>query len=213
MKLDITDQAKHNIQWEKVDIYLRSHFPEEMDSPLLIKQFSSGYSNLTFFIQLGKLEMVMRRPPFGKIPPRSHDMKREFDILKKIHPVFPLAPQPLLYADDPHLMDKHFFIMEKKQGIVLDDNIPPSIENIPFMQEKISNTVVDTLVKLHDININENGIKDLGKPEGFLKRQVEGWSKRYFHSTDEPHPLAEEIIEWLQSNLPSSPPAALCIMI
>src|SRR5690606_7584263 len=107
------------VDWQKVERFLRNAMPDLPQGEMTVRQFSEGYSNLTYLLQIGDWEGVLRRPPFGEIPPKAHDMEREFKMLEKVHPVFPLAPEPYVYCEDPEVMDKHFYVMEKKQGLVI----------------------------------------------------------------------------------------------
>lgn len=174
-----------------------------------VKQFSAGYSNLTYLIQIGNWEAVLRRPPFGNIPPKAHDMEREYRILKKLHTVYPLAPKPYLYCEDREIMDKHFYIMEKKQGVVLDDVMPPEFGEKEENCRIISNTVVNTLVQLHEIDYQAAGLSDIGRPEGFLERQVRGWIKRYQNAKTDEIEVCGKIEKWLLENVPESPPPTI----
>ncbi|WP_027416128.1 phosphotransferase family protein [Aneurinibacillus terranovensis] len=200
--------AVHTIQkinWERIEHFLRSHIEQLGSEPMEVKQFSAGYSNLTFLIRIGEWVAVLRRPPFGPIPPKAHDMEREYRILWKINPVFPLAPKPYLFCNDLSIMERPFYVMERKQGTVIDDQLPPEYEDTEETAKMISETVVKTLVQLHEIDIKTAGLSDLGHPEGYLERQVHGWIKRYHHSkTDEIH-VVEEIEKWLVRNMPVSP--------
>ncbi|WCK56256.1 phosphotransferase family protein [Aneurinibacillus sp. Ricciae_BoGa-3] len=193
------------IKWAEVERFVRFHIEGLSQNPMQVKQFSAGYSNLTYLIQIGDWEGVLRRPPFGEIPSKAHDMKREFLILQKIHPVYPLAPKPYLYGEDPKIMDKHFYVMEKKQGVLLDDVIPPEYQGNEETFRVISETVVKTLVQLHEINYKEAGLSDIGRPEGFLERQVYGWIKRYKNTKTDEIEMVDEIEDWLVNHIPSSP--------
>ena len=200
--------TEEQINWKMVETYLRFHLEELSGESMQIKKFSEGYSNLTYLIQIGDWEGVLRRPPFGSIPPKAHDMEREYRILQKIHPVFPLAPKPYLFCDDHSVMDKHFYVMEKKSGVVLDDQLPSEYETGETARI-ISETVVNTLVQLHSIDIEKEGLVELGHPEGYLERQIHGWIKRYQRvKTDEINGV-DEIEKWLAGNIPLSQQATI----
>jgi aminoglycoside phosphotransferase (APT) family kinase protein len=199
-------QSKVNeINWEKVEEYLRQEIPGLSLDPLTGKPFSAGYSNLTYFIKIGSWEAVLRRPPFGPIPPKAHDMKREFDILGKLNRVFPLAPKPYLYCEDHEIMDRHFYVMERKEGVVLDDALPESFETRSDTGKLVSHAVVDTLVKLHAVDYENAGLSGIGYPEGYLSRQVNGWIKRFHNSKTNDIPAVESLEKWLVDNIPVSP--------
>ncbi|REJ09105.1 phosphotransferase family protein [Halobacillus trueperi] len=201
---ELTKQDKEQINWAGIEDLVREQFPD-LQGDFQVEKFSAGYSNLTYKIRVGDWEAVLRRPPFGSIPPKAHNMEREFQLLMNIHPVFSLAPEPYLYKEDSSLMDKHFYLMEVKDGIVIDDTLPDSYEKMDGIRPVISEAVIDSLVHLHSIDIKENNLMDLGKPEGFLERQVNGWIKRYNRAKTSEIEGVEEIEDWLLENIPSSP--------
>lgn len=209
IQLQVSPLSNEKIQWDLIVKKISERFPELNTTELSVKQFTAGYSNLTYLLSFPDKEMVLRRPPFGYIPPKAHDMEREFRILTKIHPYFPLAPEPFLYVDDPVVTDKHFYIMEKKAGIVLDDEIPSDIQDEQNFGLKVSTALIDTLVQLHRIDINKSNLIELGKPEGYLKRQVEGWMKRYQSSKVDKHPQVEPLMRWLSEHIPTSQAATV----
>lgn len=195
----------HGMKWDEIESYVRFHIGGLSKDAMQVDQYKAGYSNLTYLIRIGDWEGVLRRPPFGAIPPKAHDMEREYRILKHLHPVFSLAPKPYLYCDDPAIMEKHFYVMEKKEGIVLDDALPPQFSGKNDACRMISETVVNTLVRLHQIDYEQAGLATIGKPEGFLERQVHGWIKRYQNAKTDEIGVAGEIEKWLVENLPASP--------
>ena len=203
-KINVSAQSEKEINWTEFEAYLRDQLNLE-DDPIEVKQFSEGYSNLTFLIKIGEWESVMRRPPFGKIPPKAHDMEREYKLLEKINPVFSLAPKPYLCEHNTNIMDKPFYIMEKKNGVVLDETIPQEYSSIPTIKKIISESTVDTLVQLHDINYQIAGLQDMGRPDGYLERQVHGWIKRYHNSKTDEIAGYHDIEKWIMSNIPNSP--------
>ncbi|MFB4165579.1 phosphotransferase family protein [Alteribacillus sp. JSM 102045] len=203
LALDVQPPSETKINWEKLLNTIEAKLPEVDTSHLTVKQFTAGYSNLTYLLQFPNKHIVLRRPPFGEIPPRAHDIQREYTILSHVHPVFPLAPKPHLYEENQDIMDKHFYLMEKKEGVVLDDRLPEEWDHMENAPLKASQAVVDTLATLHDIDIYKHGLDSLGKPEGYLKRQIEGWLKRYERSIVEGSDAVQEIIPWLLANTPN----------
>ncbi|WP_233269570.1 phosphotransferase family protein [Alteribacillus sp. YIM 98480] len=198
----INNSRQETINWEKVEHYLRSEMPDLPKANMKVKQFSEGYSNLTYLLRIGDWEAVLRRPPFGYVPPKAHDMKREHRILTKVHPVFPLAPKPYFYCDDPEVMDKHFYVMEKKEGVVVDDELPAEYKDKENAGQLISTNVIHTLASLQSIDYKEADLQDLGKPKGYLERQVHGWIKRYERADTEDKPQVKDLEQWLIDHLP-----------
>ncbi|MBV9710700.1 MAG: phosphotransferase, partial [Ktedonobacteraceae bacterium] len=102
-------RSGEQLDWTKVEHYLRAHIPGIDAGTWEVRQFPSGASNLTYLIRIGEWEGVLRRPPFGPLPPRAHDMQREHDLLARIHPFFPLAPRPYLFCDNQEIMGVPFY--------------------------------------------------------------------------------------------------------
>lgn len=171
---------------------------------LQITPFRGGYSNLTFLISGSQEELVLRRPPMGLKIKKGHDMIREFKVLKALEAAgYSKLPRPILACDDESVMDAPFFLMEKVNGVVLRNQLP-SVTNLDSVFfKKLSIETIDGLLELHKLELEKSGLLQLGKPEGYVKRQVEGWSERYLNSqTDEIKEMLE-LIDWLKSHQPT----------
>lgn len=206
-KLDDTIEVRagEQLNWPEIEHYLRAHLPTIGEGPIQVRQFPSGASNLTYLLQIGAWEGVLRRPPFGPIAPRAHDMQRESGLLAHIHPAFPLAPNPYVFCNDPEIMDVPFYVMERRRGFVINDTFPASVTPTPELCRRLSETVVDTLVQIHAIDWKNAGLAEFGHPDGFLERQVKSWIERYFRSQAEENPLVEPLVRWLSEHIPTSP--------
>ena len=190
---------------EAVERYLREHIEDLPEGELEVRQFPSGASNLTYLLKIGDWEGVLRRPPLGPVPPKAHDMGREAHVLARLHEAYPLAPKPYFFCDDESVIGAPFYVMERRAGVVVDDSFPEGVEPNPGLCRGMSRMVADTLAELHAVDPNEAGLGDLGRPEGFLERQVRGWIGRYDKAkTDE---IAEvgPIVRWLADRIPESP--------
>ncbi len=202
-------RSGEQLDWEKVEQYLRTQIPEIGPGTLHVRQFPSGASNLTYLLQIGEWEGVLRRPPFGPLAPKAHDMRRESSLLARIHPVFPLAPRPYVFCDDLELMGVPFYIMERRRGFVLNDAFPPDVTVTPELCRRLSETVVDTLVELHAIDCEAAGLAEFGHPDGFMQRQVKSFIERYARSATEESPNVDTLTRWLFEHIPVSPAPAL----
>ncbi len=191
---------------DAVEGVLREKIDGLPEGKLEVEQFPSGASNLTYRLRIGEWEGVLRRPPLGPIPPKAHDMGRESGILSKLNAAYPLAPKPYFFTDDEGLIGAPFYVMEKRTGVVLDDSFPEGVEPDEGLCRGISRTVVDTLVELHAVDPDEAGLGDLGRPEGFLGRQTEGWIGRYDQAKTDEIDEVEPLTDWLAANAPESPP-------
>lgn len=201
---DVIDVRKgEDFDREKVKAYLIEKL-DLRDEPMEVKQFPSGSSNLTYLVRIGDWEAVLRRPPFGPLPPKAHDMKRESNLLSKLYPEFNLVPKPYVFCEDESIIGAPFYVMERKRGIVLNDAFPNDADATEKMGEDISRAFIDTLVKLHDVDYKKAGLESFGYPEGFLERQVQGWTKRFLRVKTDETPRFDEISKWLVDNIPKS---------
>ena len=194
---------------EAVERYLRTHVENVPDGELEVSQFPSGASNLTYLLKVEDWQGVLRRPPLGPVPPKAHDMGRESGILSKLNAVYSLAPKPYFFCEDESVIGAPFYVMERRVGVVLDDSFPEDVEPDGELCRGISRTVVDTLVELHAVDFREAGLGDLGRPDGFLRRQTEGWISRYEKAKTDEIEEVEPLTEWLTSDVPESPPPAI----
>jgi aminoglycoside phosphotransferase (APT) family kinase protein len=203
-----TVRSGEEIESENLAAFLRGHFPQAT-GPIRIEQYRSGHSNLTYSIHLGETPLVLRRPPFGSKAKSAHDMGREFRVLSKLHAVYPPAPKVLVYCDDVSILGAPFYLMEPMRGIILRRNLPLGLDFSANTATQLSESFVDSLVGLHRLDYVAIGLGDLGKPEGYLARQIRGWTKRYADSQTHEYPEAERITEWMNSRVPSTRDAAL----
>lgn len=185
--------------------YLREHLSDlaiPPDTAIQVEQFPGGHSNLTYLIRMDGQEFVLRRPPLGPVAPTAHDMPREYRMLSAIHPVFPLAPKPYLLCEDAAIIGAPFYLMQRRRGIIIRRELPPELSDDLSLRRRISESMVDTLAQLHSIDLARHGLDKLGKPAGFVERQVRGWTERWKRAKTSDLPMLEEVIRWLTDNLP-----------
>jgi aminoglycoside phosphotransferase (APT) family kinase protein len=176
---------------------------------LTLEQFPGGHSNLTYLLRTPEREYVLRRGPLGPVAPKAHDMAREYMVLKAVHPHFEAAPEVFHLCEDTSIIGAIFFLMERRRGIVVRDRIPEELAAFPDYPARVSRGFVDCLVDLHSIDIEKHGLASLGKPAGFLERQVRGWFERWNRAKTEENPVMDRVIQWLTDGLPVSPTPAL----
>ena len=172
--------------------------------PLTVLQFPNGSANLTYLLRLGDHELVLRRPPMGQIAPGAHDMKREYKVLSHLWRQFDRAPRAYLFCDDPAVLGAAFFVMERRRGEVVREALPESMRVHPEVGRRIAFALVDAMADLHALDPSACGLADLGRPEGFVERQVSGWAKRWELSKfDDSPPAMDEIHRRLVGRLPA----------
>lgn len=194
--------------------WLAEHLPEIGDAPLAVEQFPGGHSNLTYLlkasVKTGERELVLRRPPFGSKVKTAHDMGREHRVLSRLWTVYPKAPRALAHCDDPGVIGAPFYVMERVRGVILrQQKAPAGIDlDAPTMQ-RISAAAVDGLAALHAVDYAAAGLGDLGRPAGYVERQVSGWTERWRGSRTDDVPDIDRAASWLADHLPTETGAAL----
>jgi aminoglycoside phosphotransferase (APT) family kinase protein len=194
-------RASEQLDWDRLAAYLRREL--DLSGEMQVSQFPGGHSNLTYDLAFGDYELVLRRPPFGPVPPRAHDMARECRVLAAVHPHFPLAPKPLLLCEDTSVIGAVFYVMERRRGVVIRTEEPPGLDEA--LRGRISASMIDTLAGLHAIDVAAHGLDALGKPQGFVARQIRGWTERWHGSKTSDVPDMEWLAEWLGTRIPPDP--------
>ncbi len=171
-------RAGEDLDWPTVEAHLRREQPE-LEGPFEVLQFPNGSANLTYYLRFGDRQLVLRRPPFGRLAPGAHDMAREHKVLSRLWRAYPPAPRALLYCDDESVAGSKFFVMEYRQGVVVWNTIPPELARHEDAARRVGFAVVGTLADLHGVDPDSCDLGDLGRPDGFVARQVSGWRKRW----------------------------------
>jgi len=167
-----------------------------------VKQFPSGFSNLTYLIETEAQEYVLRRPPIGANIKSAHDMGREFNVLSLLRPIYPYVPSPIAYEETGEVLGAPFYLMERVKGIILRNQAPTGINLNPELMNTISLASVNHLAGLHQLDLKSSGLAEFGKPDGYVERQISGWSKRYQKAKTDDIPDMEYAFDWLKVNMP-----------
>ncbi len=186
---------------ETLEPYLRANLPS-FDGELQIMQFRKGHSNLTYAISDGTREWVLRRGPFGSTVKTAHDMGREYRILATLWRELPLAPRALLFCEDTDVVGVPFYVMERVRGVILREAPPKGLKWDESRSDALCRAFLDTQVAIHGADLLEAGLHEFGRPEGYTKRQVEGWTKRYFGAKTDEIAQMEAAAAWLAEKLP-----------
>ncbi|VVP68634.1 hypothetical protein PS910_00403 [Pseudomonas fluorescens] len=208
--MTLTDQSTQVRPGEEldtavIDTYLKARIPTLSGAPA-ISQFPGGASNLTYLIQYPGQELVLRRPPFGHKAKSAHDMGREYRILNQLNAGFPFCPKAYAHCTDESLIGGEFYVMERVQGIILRADLPPDLGLDASHTEALCKSFIDRLVQLHQVDYSTCGLGDLGKPEGYVQRQIEGWTARYAKALTPDAPRWEKVTAWLHEKMPEDHP-------
>jgi aminoglycoside phosphotransferase (APT) family kinase protein len=178
--------------------------------PISVRQFRKGHSNLTYLLRVGDREVVLRRAPFGVAVKTAHDMGREFAVLSALQGVYPKAPKPLAFCDDESVIGAKFYLMQRVRGVVLRSHSPPAgLAFTPDFLRATSTELIDALAQLHAVDVTRPGLASIGRPQGYVERQVRGWTERYFKAKTDELPDVERAAAWVARHMPGESGAAL----
>lgn len=200
-------RSREQIDLVRLNEYLISH-STIIGNVTSISQYPGGYSNLTYCLTTDTVDYVLRRPPMGADIKSAHDMGREFKVLSNLIAHFPLVPQPFLFCEDADVIGAPFYIMERIQGVILRAHSAPKLAIDTATFKTLSEHFIDNLIRLHSIDIYATNLAEMGKPEGYVQRQIEGWTKRYFNAETDTLASMNETAKWLSNNITQSPNAA-----
>lgn len=182
---------------------LESLFPGE--GPWSYAQYAAGHSNLTYLLSSPSRQVVLRRPPKGPLPPRAHDMVREYRLLLAIHPHYRWAPNVYFVSEgDQSVLGVPFFLMEARTGVLIDGDWLAHVDYQPSLGRRISQVMVQRLADLHQLEWRSTPLRDMVKPEGFMRRQVDGWVSRYQRAKTQEVVGVEALMGWLVDRVPES---------
>jgi aminoglycoside phosphotransferase (APT) family kinase protein len=183
--------------------YLRGRLPGS-DNALAVRQFGGGAANLTYLLDYGTHEYVLRRPPLGPVAASAHDMAREYRVLSVLHQAFPYAPRAFLYGEDESILGAPFFVMERRHGVLVRRKMPEEYAARPDAARRMSEALVDVLADFHAVDYEALGLGDLGKPAGFIDRQIEGWYRRWHAAKTADLADMGVVYDWLKATQPAN---------
>jgi len=204
----ISIRADERFDEARLAEYLRGKLPGT-ERPLVVRQFGGGAANLTYLLDYGTQVYVLRRPPLGPVAKSAHDMSREYKVLSALHQAFPYAPRAYLYCGDPDIIGADFFVMERRYGVVVRRALPDLYKRLADAPRRMSLALIDALADLHAVDYAAIGLGDLGRPSGFVERQIEGWHKRWQAAKTEDMAEMEAVYQWLKDHTPSSTSVSL----
>ena len=196
------------LDWPSLFAYLHEHIPGLEGQPD-VSQYPAGNSNLTYCLRYTNADLVVRRPPFGSKVKSAHSMIREYRIMKALKPVFPAVPEVLAYSDDDNIIGAEFYVMRRVDGQVAAGKELPAAWGFSERETReLCISFWSKLIELHQVDYIAAGLEDFGRPEGYARRQVEGWNKRMQKAATADGERFEDVQEWLVGNLPATEPAA-----
>ena len=203
----LTDQSTavrsgEELDAARIDPYLKAHIPGLAGTPV-ISQFPGGASNLTYLVKYPAQEFVLRRPPFGHKAKSAHDMGREYRILNQLNAGFPYCPKAYVHCTDEAVIGAEFYVMERVNGIILRSEIPAELGLDAGKTRALCHSFIDKFVDLHQVDYQACGLGDLGKPEGYVARQISGWSDRYDKARTPDAPAWDTVKAWLADKQPA----------
>lgn len=173
-----------NLDWSALEAYLRTKM-HELDGPFSVLQFPRGSANLTYRVTFGDDHLVVRRPPLGRVAAGGHDMSREHRVLSRLYRSYDRAPRAFLHCADTGVIGSEFFVSEYRRGHVVWDHVPREVSTASDASVRVGLAVIDALADLHDVAPEACELQNLGRPDGFLQRQVEGWTRRWAAVSDQ----------------------------
>lgn len=189
-------RSEDALELDRLLPWLREHIPDLADAEPRVAQYPGGASNITYALDFGNRTLILRRPPFGTRPKSGHDMGREYRVMSGLHGHFPV-PEPLAASDDESIIGAPFYVMEKLEGIILRRDLPDGLTLDAAAAGRLCSDFWQTLIDLHELDPERVGLADLGRPEGYVARQVRGWNQRYARAATEDAPEAGAIMRWL----------------
>ena len=208
------DQASNirpgeELDWKSLRSYLHGTLPE-LTGDMSVMQFHGGHANLTYLLRFGEREVVLRRPPFGKIAPGAHDMKREYRVLSKLYKFFTPAPRAFHLCENEEIIGARFVVMERRTGVVMRYRLLDCFAGFTRVEERLTEAMIRAEAALHRVDVAAAGLERLGKPDGFVERQLAGWSKRWELSKTEENQDMDRTFANLSAVIPA--PQAVSII-
>jgi aminoglycoside phosphotransferase (APT) family kinase protein len=201
------------LPWDRLAAYLRPRLDElglDVAGEMSVLQFPNGSANLTYLLAFADTRVVLRRPPFGRIAPGAHDMRREHRVLSSLWQAYDRAPRALLFCDDHDVIGSDFVVSEHRTGVVIWGTLPASMRSLADAAHRVGLAVVDALADLHLVDPTACGLGDLGRPQGYLQRQLDGWRTRWrLVATDEVDATMCAASDLLARHTPSSAPPVI----
>jgi aminoglycoside phosphotransferase (APT) family kinase protein len=181
-----------------------------ISEPVEVRRFPGGRANLTYLVVTPEGELVVRRPPFGPIPPKAHDMEREYRVMSALSTKLRFVPRTVALCTDGTVSDRAFFVMERAHGFVLREEWPAFLPDDTALRSQMAEGFLAAIIELHAVQPADVGLQSLGRPEGFMQRQVRDWAERSRNSAMGDQEAADRVFAWLATErVPGQLPAII----
>ncbi len=194
----------------RVDAFLKQHIAGLEGVPA-VTQFPGGASNLTYLLRYANRELVLRRPPRGAKAKSAHDMLREARVMNALKPSYPYVPAILARCDDAEVIGQDFYVMERFDGTVLRRDLPTALGLDRDGVHHLCTGFIDRLIELHNVDTTQPDLSALGKGEGYIARQVSGWSERWRQAATDGSDPCDDVLAWLDAHQPARDNASCVI--
>ncbi len=194
---------------EAVDAWLKDNL-EGIEGQPRVEQYAKGASNLTYRLSYPDRDLILRRPPPGTKAKSAHNMVREYQVQRALRPVYPYVPRVLALCRDESVIGSDFYVMERLEGIILREDLPEGLKLEPDQARLLSKTAIDRLIDLHQVDLDQTGLRRLGKGAGYNKRQIEGWSERFRRAKTWNVLPGRMVMRWLAERVPDE--VRLCLI-
>jgi aminoglycoside phosphotransferase (APT) family kinase protein len=195
--------------WDRLGGWLASR-GRSLNTDVPPRQFAGGLANLNYLIVVDGAMTVLRRPPDGPIAEGANDMSREARVLSRLADRYPLAPRCLEFCADDSVLGAPFQLLEYRAGEAVRAELPAALAERDDAPQRLTSGLVHAMATLHTVDPAAVALGDLGKPEGFLRRQVEGWSRRCDAAYEGAvPPAATALVERLRQLVPDRSDTAL----
>jgi aminoglycoside phosphotransferase (APT) family kinase protein len=189
--------------------HINEHLPG--DGEVQIERLYAGHSNETFFVTRGDDRWVLRRPPLPPYLPTAHDVLREHRVLHALQGTQARVPRTVLVCEDESVIGAPFYLMERIDGVVIRDRLPPEFEDDIPARRQLGIELVDALAELQSVDYKAVGLENFGRSTGYIERQIKRWSSQLEGATARTRPLPdlERVTEWLTANVPEDQPPTI----
>lgn len=190
---------------EAVAAWLRQHADPEFASTLSgtpqVRQFPGGASNLTYLLRYPQRDLILRRPPHGAKAKSAHDMAREYHIQAALWSSFGLVPAMVGLCTDESVLGSEFYVMARVEGTIVRRDLPWPLS--PAETSQLCESAFDVLARLHEVDVEAAGLATLARGEGYVARQVSGWTDRLARARTEDTGDWSDITDWLAQHQPA----------